>query len=85
MCEFDPRCSGPDDLVSTAYEQIAAGRWSVTGVFGDGLHLADFRSGGRSRSWPASLRENPASSIDARRILTYVRHIKRRYACPTSQ
>lgn len=35
MCEFDPRCSGPDDLVSTAYEQIAAGRWSVTGVFGD--------------------------------------------------
>lgn len=35
MCEFDPRCTGAEDLVSTAYEQITAGRWSVTGVFGD--------------------------------------------------
>lgn len=35
MCEFDPRCDGSDDLVSNALAQISAGRWAVTGVFGD--------------------------------------------------
>lgn len=37
MCEFDPRCDGSDDLVGNALAQIAAGRWAVTGVYGDEL------------------------------------------------
>lgn len=37
MCEFDPRCSGSDDLVGRALSLIADGRWAVTGVFGDQL------------------------------------------------
>ncbi|MFT3661851.1 MAG: DUF4262 domain-containing protein [Gordonia sp. (in: high G+C Gram-positive bacteria)] len=35
MCEHDPRCTGADDLVGNAFAQIADGRWSVTGVYGD--------------------------------------------------
>lgn len=37
MCEFDPRCDGPDGIVSNALDQISAGRWAVTGVYGDEL------------------------------------------------
>lgn len=37
MCEFDPRCTGSDDLVGNALTQIDAGHWAVTGVFGDEL------------------------------------------------
>ncbi|MFZ2510494.1 MAG: DUF4262 domain-containing protein [Gordonia sp. (in: high G+C Gram-positive bacteria)] len=37
MCEFDPRCQGSDNLVSNALNQIDAGRWAVTGVYGDEL------------------------------------------------
>lgn len=37
MCEFDPRCQGSDNLVSNALDQIDAGRWAVTGVYGDEL------------------------------------------------
>ena len=35
MCEWDPRCSGSDDLVGHALALIAAGSWAVTGVYGD--------------------------------------------------
>ncbi|WP_040517447.1 DUF4262 domain-containing protein [Gordonia neofelifaecis] len=35
MCEFDPRCSGPDHLVDDALALIADGRWAITGVLGD--------------------------------------------------
>lgn len=37
MCEFDPRCQGSDNLVSNALDQIDAGHWAVTGVYGDEL------------------------------------------------
>ncbi len=37
MCEFDPRCDGPDNLVRNALTQIDAGSWAVTGVFADEL------------------------------------------------
>ena len=37
MCEFDPRCSGADDLVGHALALIARGSWAVTGVYGDDL------------------------------------------------
>ncbi|GEE03479.1 hypothetical protein nbrc107696_39250 [Gordonia spumicola] len=35
MCEWDPRCSGSDDLVGHALALIARGSWAVTGVYGD--------------------------------------------------
>ncbi|MGO3325391.1 DUF4262 domain-containing protein [Gordonia sp. (in: high G+C Gram-positive bacteria)] len=35
MCEFDPRCSGSDDLIGQALALIARGSWAVTGVYGD--------------------------------------------------
>ncbi|WP_035719474.1 DUF4262 domain-containing protein [Gordonia shandongensis] len=38
MCEFDPRCTGHDDLIDDAAAQIAAGRWAVTAVLGDAAH-----------------------------------------------
>lgn len=40
MCEFDPRCTGSDDLVGNALAQIATGHWGVTGVYGDELNPA---------------------------------------------
>ncbi|GAC57124.1 hypothetical protein GOHSU_16_00820 [Gordonia hirsuta DSM 44140 = NBRC 16056] len=40
MCEFDPRCEGSDGLVDNALAQISAGRWAVTGVYGDELNPA---------------------------------------------
>lgn len=35
MCEFDPRCTGSDDLIGRALTLIAQGSWAVTGVYGD--------------------------------------------------